>query len=175
MKNRQIFIITGEQGEGKTTKLKKVAAKLKAQNVPFTGFLAEGEWENGVRKTFTISDINTGEKKLLCTNEAGETLIPAGRFFFSPEALDFGKQVMRHPEKGLLVIVDEIGRFELDGKIWANAFQSLIKDLDNPVLFTVRKRFLDEVITHFGIEDPLIFNCNEEDYAIAQAIIKNIF
>ncbi len=174
MKNRRIFIITGEQGEGKTTLLKNVTRHLKERQVPLAGFFAEGEWENDSRKSFSICDINTGEEKLLCIIEHREGFIQAGRFYFNPAALDFGERILQNTTPDSLVVVDEIGRFELQGKVWADVFRVLLKFSSNSLLFTVRKKFLEKVIQYFGIDNPVIFSCDQDEYNITQTILKYI-
>ena len=174
MKNYRTFIITGEQGEGKTTLLKKVIRHLKERQIPVAGFIAEGEWENDSRKSFSVIDINTGEKKLLCTDEPREGYVPAGRFYFNPDALEFGESILLRAESGCLLVIDEIGKFELEDRIWADTFRKILKSSKYYLLFTVRRKFLDDVIYYFSIDNPLVFSCDQEEDAIMKTIMGNI-
>ena len=66
MKN-EIIIITGNKGDGKTTKLKNIVDLLRAVNVGVAGFVAVGEWQKGERSKYTLVDLVTGKLSTICT------------------------------------------------------------------------------------------------------------
>lgn len=174
MKNRKIFIITGEQGEGKTTRLLEVTEQLKLKNISLKGFVAEGQWKDGVRTAFQIRDIDTGASMKLCQNKQERDFVNIGRFYFNPKALVFGKNILQLSKATDLVVIDEIGLFEMKDKVWAGPLKDLMGQTENPLLITVRKKFLHKVVKHFSFEHPLIFNISQDAQTIAEAILKSL-
>ena len=51
-----VFIIQGEQGEGKTTRLIEVINLLVSASIPLSGFTAPGKWEENKRSSFQVKD-----------------------------------------------------------------------------------------------------------------------
>jgi nucleoside-triphosphatase len=174
MEKSKVFIITGEQGAGKTTRLTEIVELLKPVFPDIFGFYAFGEWEDGLRKLFHIVDIQKGESHLLCTRK-GRTANSRGAFVFIQQTIEKGEKIVLEGinQKGGLAIIDEIGRFELEGKVWYNIFNKLI--ISNfPVLITVRENTLEKVIRYFGIEHPVIFTLAEDNATISQNILENL-
>lgn len=174
MKKPSVFIITGSQGAGKTTKLMEVVQHLKKKLPDVFGFYAIGEWENGLRSHFRIIDIQTGDDYPLC-NRQQPTGTAGGRFVFNSETVKQGKEIIASGmrRKGALAVIDEIGRLELEEKVWYSAFHNLTKK-NFPVLITTRENQLEAIIAKFNLNRPLIFKLNEESLLIAKAITSHI-
>ncbi len=174
MKTSNVFIITGKQGEGKTTKLTEVVRLLKKGKRPLFGFYATGYWENGLRSKFYINDINSGQSFLLCKRP--DNLPASGNgFVFLAETIKKGEQIITEGMKhqNALAIMDEIGRYELEEKVWYSSLNHLIKT-NFPVLITIRENGLAQVIEKFNMASPLIFRLDEESTQIAGQIQKQL-
>lgn len=174
MERPSVFIITGSQGAGKTTKVMEVIRYLKKELPDVFGFYAIGEWENGLRSRFRIIDIQTGIGYPLCTRQQlADTA--GGKFVFSSETVKQGKEIIASGmrRKGALAVIDEIGRFELEEKVWYSAFHKLTKK-NFPVLIIVREKQLEAIIAKFNLNRPLIFKLNEESHLIARAITSHL-
>lgn len=173
MHKQNVFIITGKQGEGKTTKLLETLDILKSKKVDCFGFFAKGEWLDGLRVSFQIEDINTGQSILLCQDMAKEGFQKAGRFYFNPDAIRYGEKILIDSLgcSSAVVAVDEIGRFELAGNIWANSLKNLLNASHNQIILTIRDAFLDEVIDKFGINPLAVFDLSVSAAEIAQSIL----
>ena len=167
-----VFIITGKQGEGKTTFLKDVAGRLKDHGLYVFGFYAEGEWEEGMRSRFRLVDIQTQRHYLLCSRQ-GRTPSSRGYFVFHTEAVQAGETAILSgiQKKNSLAILDEIGHFELEGKVWHNVLQLLL-DKKIPVMLTIRDTLLDAVIQHYKITGPQIFYLTENAQKVAGFVYK---
>lgn len=174
MKISPIFIITGNQGEGKTTKIEEVSTLIKNKGLNIFGFYAPGEWKNGLRNRFHLTDVNSGANYLLCYRQ--EKSVPKnGQFIFIQKTIEKGEQII---EKGLksgkgIAIIDEIGRFEINGTVWYAIFNRLISN-GITVLFTVRQSLVKPVLEKFAIENPFIFNLEEGSDSIADKIISHV-
>jgi len=175
MNESKIFIITGEQGEGKTTKLTQVIDILKKKNYKVSGFIAPGRWSDGLRSGFDIVDIKTDEKRLLCQSGHNERYVKIGRFNFDAEAIKFGEQLLLNAAdmETDFVVIDEIGMFELQGKLWAGSFLKLVKSAPCPILITVRSKFIEDVKTSFKLSNHTTFHLDQQATTIAIRIVKS--
>ncbi len=169
-----IFIITGKQGEGKTTLLQKTTDLLLARKMAVFGFYAKGEWKNGLRSLFRLVDVNTRREFLLC-ERTGERTNTKAPFLFHPKALSAGKKAILEgiQQQKQLAVLDEIGRFELEGKVWYPIFKALLSK-EIPVLVTIRESLLEAVLKHFGIKNYRLFPVNEPPERVADIIYQTV-
>lgn len=174
MKANQVFIITGEQGAGKTTKLIQVVEELKKRNYKIAGFVAPGFWKSNLRTGFELIDVFTGKKYILCQNSTKEDFIQIGRFYFNPSAIESGKRILQNAISLStdFVVIDEIGIFELEGELWASSLYSLFRDTQHKILITVRSKFLEQVIIKFKLTDPIITNLDQSSKEITNLILS---
>ncbi len=174
MEKSSVFIITGSQGAGKTTKVMEVVRYLKKELPDVFGFYAIGEWENGRRSRFRIVDIQTGIDYPLC-NRHQPAGAAKGKFIFTAETVKQGEEIIASGirRKGTLAVIDEIGRFELKEKVWYSAFHNLIKK-NFPVLITVRENQLEAITAKFNLDRPLIFKLDEESLLISKTITSRL-
>ncbi len=172
MEKAGIFIISGRRGAGKTTRLRETVDLLKAEMPGLFGFYAAGEWENGRRKRFRIVDIRSGRRYLLCSYRK-QPSHPEGTFVFYSKAIQTGETILRSGARrhGSLAVLDEIGPFELKGKVWHDALRYLLEQ-NIPLLFTLRENLLDEVLRYFGIGHSRIFTLAAPPGQIAAAITE---
>jgi nucleoside-triphosphatase len=170
MDGQAVFIISGKQGGGKTTTLTKVINLLKKEGVKINGFSALGEWENGLRTAFFLEDIQSGTKKLLCKNKEEDGFEKHGRFYFNPATIAFGRQLLLKAAPGNLLVIDEIGRFELNGKVWSVLLKELVEKPGHRLMITVRDEFVEAVTRHFGFINPVVFQANDKAELIAECI-----
>lgn len=172
MRTCKIFIISGGQGAGKTAKLWRIVRRLDQLNFRLAGFVAEGYWDGNLRSGFDLVNIDNKDRKVLCRNEFAEKYTQIGRFYFNPEAINYGKNLLniRKNQEMDLLVIDEIGRFELQGKLWAELFMKLIQDSNNNLIITARYIFVDEIISNFGLNRVVIFDLNDQDEDIIEQI-----
>ena len=84
-------------------------------------------------------------------------------FYINPAGQKFGEHALSIDQvKDVdLVVIDEIGPFELQGRGWAIAMKNIMDKLHIPLLITVRESLVNEVIGYFGLEVPVIFNATK--------------
>jgi nucleoside-triphosphatase THEP1 len=89
-----------------------------------------------------------------------------GRFAIFPQGLKKGIQLLSHAQLlgKRLVIIDEVGRLELNDKGWSESISSLMKTSNIHLLFIVRDTFIDEVISKWNIAQPHIFKVSQTDH-----------
>lgn len=176
MNTSHVFILTGQQGEGKTTKLIELLEALDKKCLDIAGFIAPGKWQDNLRSGFDLLDIRSKERMALCHDNELENYTRYGRFYFNPEAIRFGEFLLAEGSKQCvdLLVIDEIGLFELDGKLWANSFFKLLEDSRSNLLITVRSKFLDQVISTFNVQNSTIFNLDQDSSDIASQLFSTI-
>ena len=100
-----------------------------------------------------------------------------GRFFLLNEGLEFGKNILQriiHSNRKGVIIVDEVGRLELDGKGWSLEVKELLKDRSRPIILIVRGKYLDEFVEKFQVNSPYIFYPERDKVKDAVNAVINI-
>jgi nucleoside-triphosphatase THEP1 len=168
----KVFIITGEQGAGKTTCLVEVIGILEKKGIGVRGFFARGYWSDGLRSGFDLVNVKTNEKHILCRNYFDEGDQKFGRFYFKPSTIKTGNTILNPSNKSTdeLMVIDEIGLFEIQGKLWSDSFSRLLKDQSAPILITVRTNLVEPVIAHFKLSNTYLFKCTESPIKIAESL-----
>lgn len=153
-----VFIITGEQGQCKTTFLHLVLGLTVGTNVRVRGVISPGYVRDGRRSGFALIDLATGEVEELSSIDPDPRCEIHGRFYFRPEGLAFGRRALAPPDprETDLVVIDEVGRFELQGEVWAEQIDRLLAHPHPPMIWTVRRRLLNTVIERWKIANPVV-------------------
>ncbi len=160
----KIIIITGEQGSGKTTFLQEMIFGLANNDVQIAGILAEGFWKNYERDHFELIDLKSKNSILYCQRKPKEGWEKLRHFYINPDGQKFGEAAL---DTGYLmnadiVVIDEIGPFELKGKGWAKAIESILRRLPElTMIWVVRENLLNEVTDHFKIKPLKIYHVEE--------------
>ena len=161
-KKSNVIIITGEIGSGKTTFISGIADLLKKSGINMGGIIAPAIYEHGEKKGYNIIDVSSDNKMLLSHTEDTEGMARVGRYFFIPEAIDFGRDSLsvERNRNSQIVLIDEIGAWELQGQGWAASLNELIINCNMPLIITVRKSFVELVIENWMFQKPLVIEAN---------------
>jgi len=157
----RLFILTGETASGKTTRAKEVVERLRALGLRVGGILAPGLLEDGRRTGFDIVNLATGESARLAHESTGGAAPHAqwSRFSFSEKALALGRRALDADSLGAdVVLVDEVGPFELAGGGWAPALDDLARDGTRPLIMVVRSSIVDAVRRRWGSADSMAWD-----------------
>lgn len=149
------FIVTGEQGEGKTTLLLEILSDLTKQGVRIQGIAAPGYFSDGIRSGFDILDVHTGRTVELCSAIPTENSTKYGRYYFRSTGLAFGKKILGQvplPGQVDLLVIDEVGRFEISGKVWGESIDHIMRTPCPPMIWTVRRSFIDAVRSRWPVQ-----------------------
>lgn len=154
-----VYILTGEQGEGKTTFLRDILPGLAEQGVRIRGILAPGSFRNGIRSGFSVLDPTTGISEDLSSADPFPGCEQHGIYYFRPEGILFGCRVLsdpRIPRETDLLVIDEVGIFEMRGEIWAESINRIVAMPFPPMIWTVRHSLVDAVIERWQLKRPVI-------------------
>lgn len=173
-KKSNVVLITGEIGSGKTTLISAISARLKASGVLAGGILASAVYENETKTGYKIQDVATDKEMHLSHTNDTEGLARVGRYFFIPEAIDFGRAALsaERNRNSQIVLIDEIGAWELQGQGWAGSLNELIINCNMPLIITVRKSFLELVIENWMFQNPLVIEAKDAQVDSAMAEIE---
>lgn len=146
-------VITGETGSGKTTLLTQVVAALRARGVHLGGFVAPGSWRDGRRWGFEVVDLGSGRREPLAAREGPPDWLPAGGFRVNPAGLEVGRAALRAAREGgaQVVVVDEVGPWELAGHGWAAELDALAAAPPPLLLLVVRRASLEAVLARWRL------------------------
>jgi len=159
---RRTIIVTGETGSGKTTLVREAVTRLRARGADVAGILAPGLFEHGRRTGFLIVDLATGASTALAGEHDGEAGPHArwSRFAFRPEGLSLGELALGpSAENADVIVIDEVGPFELSGGGWASALDRLAHDYEGTMLLVARAAVVDAVRARWGSPDTVV--CEE--------------
>lgn len=156
--HKSVFIITWETGSGKTTFLLKLIEELRGEALSLAGFAALSVPEDGPSGSFNILDLVSGKVLPLASRRFNKGWEPIGNFYFNPEGMLMGTNILEDPliNNNDLIVVDEIGPFELDGKIWAESLTRLLAMRSGPVLLVVREQLISQVMDKWSLTDAMI-------------------
>ncbi len=113
----ELYLITGERGEGKTTWCQALVERLRREGGQVCGVLSPAVFENGEKVGIDIVDLETGERRRLANR--GRLAEERLEFHWSMQeaALDWANQILRKIADCEVLILDELGplEFELQG------------------------------------------------------------
>lgn len=155
-----IFIITGEQGEGKSVFAGQLSSILKNRQYSVKGIIAKGVWKNNIRSGFELTDPSGDKSCFLAERISLPFVNKPGKFRFDPQALEKGHSIIRQAIalRYDVIILDEIGMAEIKGGAWCRAFEMLLDSCPGILIITVRSKYLEKVMLRWKIDPVEVFN-----------------
>ena len=110
MKNK-VIIVTGNQGEGKTTFIRNIILDLKKEEFKIGGLIAPGYWKNNTREKFELQNIKSNKVIIYCQIEPKKGWDKIRKFYINPLGQLFGEQALDPDflKSSDIIIIDEIG------------------------------------------------------------------
>jgi len=158
----KVVIIHGTQGCGKSTLMEQLAIRLKDSTIATSGFVSPVIIEDGVRKGYMLKDLAGGRIMQLSGIEPIPGADRYGTFYFFPEALEYGRAILKRESlnKSGIIFIDEIGPLEFSGKGWSDSLSVLLADSGIRIILSVRDNLVDAVVQHWSITEPLFIDPN---------------
>ncbi|MDK2974264.1 MAG: nucleoside-triphosphatase [Methanofollis sp.] len=172
-----VYIFSGDQGEGKTSFLMRVLADLESAGVRVRGIAAPGHLRDGFRSGFSVLDLVTGTSRELCSVTPSSNCERHGMYYFRSEGLSFGCRALSPAMPGTadLFVVDEVGRFELKGAVWAGCIDLLVGKSHPPMIWTVRRFLVDAVAERWPETRQVVVEIGSASYAaVARDIMETV-
>jgi nucleoside-triphosphatase THEP1 len=165
-KAQKIFVVTGKIGAGKTTFVKKLAEIFRQENMSTGGFFSERVMEDQVTTGYDLVNAETGERRVFLRQNGVGDFEKIGRFSVDPAGLEMGRAILNSAglSNARIIIIDEIGSFELDGHGWSDGFERLLADKKKHIIITVRDSNLQKVMDKWKFEGSVVFDAGQTNY-----------
>ena len=122
-----------------------------------------------------LSPLKAGWKLELCSTDHHEGYKSFGHFWINPEAIQHGREVIsKDDEESEIIVVDEVGIFELQEEIWFDSLMYLLENKSKPVIISVREKIVSEVIEKFELQNFTLFSTEESISKSAGMIIEDM-
>jgi nucleoside-triphosphatase THEP1 len=172
--NNNIIIISGKKGQGKTTKVKRIINVLRNIGVRMSGFITTTDDDN--RMTYILNDLNSGKSIVFCSlTNYDSSWEKIGKFYLNNSALTFGNNILQSNfTNNKLVIIDEIGSFEMNNKGWHDSLMYQLNTTDNTLLLIIRESLVEDIILKYNLKKVISYNVYESDLKIIDDITKKL-
>lgn len=148
-----IVILSGQIGIGKTTICDKVIERARTDGHPCGGVVSRKGRDEVGRAVIRVEDLSAGGGKAILARE-GEPFAggpSTGRFHYSPEGIVYAGKAIRSGAGADLLVIDEVGRLELEGEGFAPSMvEAGLNKLDR-VLIVIREFLVDEAMEKLGL------------------------
>lgn len=163
MKKNQFYILTAEQGQGKTIRCLEIINQLQSAGESVGGIIAPGFWKNNVRSGFDLMDVETNKTIPFAQRETKEDWVKIKAFYFNPKAISFGESVLRSAvRENDWIVLDEIGKLDIKGNLWSVVFSELIKVPNKNWIICIRDIFVEEVVQHWQLKNVSLLKLKDE-------------
>ncbi len=141
----KLVLWTGQKHSGKTTSAAGLVNVAREDGFNVAGLLAPSLYRNGELLGFDVLDLRNGTRVPLARRKTGGS--KTGRFTFLPNGLKLGNAVLNATatKTADLVIIDEFGPLELNGRGWRDDVDSLLASSNALILLVVRQELADSV------------------------------
>jgi nucleoside-triphosphatase THEP1 len=165
-------VITGERGAGKTTLAAAVVERLRAAGLRVGGILAPGTYRDGRRHSFEVVALASGERRPLSARDPEPGWIEEQCFWVDPAGYALGNAALGAGDADV-VVVDEVGPWELAGSGWAARLDVLAAG-DVSLLLVVRGKCLFDVVTRWRLEPLAIVDVAGADADAIAALLSPV-
>jgi nucleoside-triphosphatase THEP1 len=118
--------------------------------------------ENGITTGYDILNVSTNEKVRFLRTFGDNVQQLIGKYYIYAEGLKSGEDALKTNDAELIVI-DEIGKLELEEKGWHNSLLQIVSHSKSHLLLSVREDVLNEVLVKYRISPEIIFNVSEQN------------
>lgn len=148
-----IYIITGEPDEGKTSFLKDLFKFISISGIDSAGFICPGEIHSNNEKNYHISFLPAGPELPFASRTPVKTWLHLKNFWFNPLALEKGESALNSSlsKPADLIIIDEVGPFELQGYIWDKTLKVILHSFNGVLILTFRNHLFEKLINHYKL------------------------
>jgi nucleoside-triphosphatase THEP1 len=161
MPDRQIAILTGASGTGKTTTCGRLLDHARDLGLDCAGILSPARVDGGAKVGIDVVDVRTEERRRLAEVDELPARLRLGPYRFDDEAVAWGAARLGVACPCDILFVDEIGPLEMDrGEGWVNALDILRVGHYSLAVAVVRGSLVDPVRAAVGTsETGLVQRC----------------
>lgn len=168
-----IFILTGEVGSGKTALLKKVVGELENRGVKTDGFLSERITVGEETAGYDLFDVKKRTRIPFMRRNGRAGWQQAGPYYVLPAGLAEAEGIIARSRRPEILIVDEAGPLELEGKGLWPGLSRILADPGRHCLLVVRTSALEGFLKKLGRTPVEILEAKTHDLNGIVAAVKN--
>ncbi len=161
----KLVLWTGPTHTRKTTLAKSLVEAARSEGFMVAGLLAPSiHKKNGQLAGFDAVDITTGTRHPLMrrspggATDVGQYSFVSGGESFAAKALHV--EIARDAD---MVIVDEFGPLELEGKGWRSQVDAILRPVSGLIVLVVRERIVDKVLDLYKNVNPIVVDVLQDD------------
>ena len=160
-----MIIIHGDKNQGKTTQLKRIIDILKSNNKTVAGFYSEKIRKDNKVMGYDLLTITQNEQFPFLSINTSKEQEKIGKFSINKVAFEIGNSEIK---KAILakvdyIVIDEVGKLELDNKGWYDSINKLYLNFTNEIIFCVRTEFVQSIIDKFNFNKVILITALEKD------------
>jgi len=163
---RQVIIITGSVGCGKTSLVEKAAHLLKTEGVSVAGLIAPRLGEAEEQRGYIVHDLRTGKERVLARTTPFNTPLRQGSFYFDEESFYWAEELVSRSLNSQVLILDEVGRLELRGNGYCRLMQTTLRHYRGCFIFTARREILKQLSRFFKIQRVEVIDVEIEENSL---------
>jgi nucleoside-triphosphatase THEP1 len=174
--SRKVIIVTGPVGQGKTTQIIRIIEDLKGRDIPVSGIYSLRIMDGGVTTGYDLVDIEKNIRMPFLRVTEGREPGTIGNYKILQEGLESGLEVLSKSakSKSRIVVIDEVGKLELDNKGWSEHITELLK-VTPVLLIAVRDTFADQVVNKWSLSDYKVFTVSDDLHEnVSEEIINHL-
>lgn len=156
-----VAIVTGEKGSGKTRFLSEIAHELKKRGFEVGGVYTKKIRDNGEIIGYRAVNVATYEEQPFLRKDNGDTGLRIGAFSIDCAGLELGQKAIARAMNANLLMIDEIGKLELEGGGWHDELNALPLEKQLFIVLSVRLEFVNDVIDKWNLHPSAIYNVSE--------------
>ncbi|MGM0503406.1 MAG: nucleoside-triphosphatase [Bacteroidota bacterium] len=163
---QKVFILTGSIGQGKTTFIQDIVQSFQSKGITVGGIYSPRVMQDKTTVGYDIIDINTNEREIFLRQRSLDNRLKIGRFNINLQGLQKGIKTLKSSidTNTQIVIIDEVGKLELDNNGWASGIDELIKNAQNHLLLVIRDRYIEQIIKKWEIKNYQIFDIKKNTF-----------
>lgn len=162
-----VFIVTGEKNEGKTSLVKKIANEAKEKSINVGGILSEKIMKNSKCVGYDVVDIRSGEKSHFLIKGDLPDCQKIMNFSILEDGLLFGNTaIMSAMEEMEFIIIDEVGLLEIENGGWHKSILMINHFPKKTFIIVVRDIFVNEIISKYKLKVKSVVPVTSENFDI---------
>jgi len=161
-----ILLLCGHVGEGKSNALRSLVEGLRADGRRVAGILSPSVQRDGSPIGYDLVDVATGVRTELSRlvgepDTVGHSSV--GNFIFKPEGIRAGQAALSLSAAAAadVVVVDEVGPWELCHQGWAAWIYALTLETSIPMIWVVRSDMAEQVREHWALQDSVTIDLSD--------------
>jgi nucleoside-triphosphatase THEP1 len=172
----QIFILSGERGQGKTGYAREIINLLRQKGVSVNGIYSDRVLNDDETIGYDIVDIKSGEREIFLRLTGEPQFERIGRYYIHLNGLRMGiNSLLTTSSDCDIVVIDEVGQLELKDRGWSDSLNQLIHNNQSHILLTTRTRYADELISRLDGANIFVYDLSAyRPEAIGHSVLSHI-